>query len=243
MRKRRLKLASGVIVALSVPVIVLSVPHMEVFDVRHVEVAGASAVPDPLVRRQIQPLLEGQTIFSLDRDAIEREVERLPFVREATIDRHLPGGLTVRVREYEPLAFALAGREGWLIARDGRVLAPARLQDWSSRAPIVQLDAQELRSGDRVDDEPALELLRVIPPTFPAAFTKVEMTPEGMVAELADGLELKFGPPTDLAVKLRVAQRLMVVYGVDRAAGGEMADNQGNYLDVSVPARPAVKLQ
>jgi hypothetical protein len=48
----------------------------------------------------------------------------------------------------------------------------------------------------------------------------------GLSHELGNGVELRFGEPTDLRLKLAVARRALPFVG------------SGSYLDVSVPQRP-----
>jgi hypothetical protein len=48
----------------------------------------------------------------------------------------------------------------------------------------------------------------------------------GLILVLPDGVELRFGEPTDLRLKLAVARRALPFVG------------PGSYLDVSVPQRP-----
>jgi cell division septal protein FtsQ len=216
----------------------LVVPSSDVFLIRHVEVVGASTLADLTVRRTVDPHLVGQTIFTLDTRAAVAELEQLPFVHSARVERHLPGGVTVRVQEYLPLALGLAdgagAGNGWLVARDGRVLDTARVVDWRGRVPVVRLRAERVQPGMRVGDEPALQLLRAVPRGFVASFQSIEVRPSGaLVGRLADGTEVRIGRPQDLQAKVLVVQRVL----------RELADDgtRVSYIDVTVPARPAWK--
>jgi cell division septal protein FtsQ len=207
---------------------------MSTFAVRQVDVVGASAVSDLTIRHKIDPVVRGETIFTMDVDRIARTIEELPFVREVTVDRHIPGGVTVRVDEYEPLAFGIVGTRGWLVAQDGRILAPARLDDWSTRVPVVRIQQSDAGLGDRVGNEPALRLLREVPVTFPGSLRTVDVKDGQIVAETHEGYVLQFGRDDALSTKLLVVERLLGLYGSGRRGAID-------YIDVSVPERPAVK--
>lgn len=234
--RRRLQLLAGVVVLAFATFAWVKIPQLAFFEIRHISITGASAVPDLLVRRRIDDLVENRSVFEVDTDRIEREVEKLPFVHTAHVDPHrLQGGISLHVSEYEPLAFAIAGENGWLVARDGRVLVRGRIQDWRDRVPVVRLERDEVRAGQRVGEEAALRLLRVVPPTFPAAVRTVEIGEDGIVARLHDGPQLRIGGDRELRIKLQVVERLLTMLGPQRRESIE-------YIDVSVPERPAAKI-
>lgn len=231
---RRIRFAIIVLSVLLLGWLGYVVPRMSVFQIRTVSVEGASAVPDLLVRNQVDSQLQGQTLFTVDSDAITRRLEALPFVRTAQVDRHLPDGLAIRITEYEPLAFGVAGDGGWLVARDGRVLTRARLDDWRARVPVVRLREEELRPGQRLAAEPTLLVLSAVPPTFPGSIRAIERTNEfGYVAELHDGPSIRLGRAQDLERKLTVAGKMLAIF----SHGGQ---SELDYIDVTVASRPAV---
>jgi cell division septal protein FtsQ len=214
----------------------IEVPKFAFFNIDQVQVTGTSAVPDLLVRNKIQPLLQNQTIFTVDDDAIVKEVEHLPFVRHARVDHHLPGGISIDVDEYRPLAIGLGDGKAWLVALDGRILSQARLADWINQVPAVRLEAESIQAGQRVGNEPALRVLRALPPTFPGTIRGVEVDDVGlMTAYMHEGPAIRLGRDTDLVVKLQVAERLMSLYGPAHIGAVQ-------YVDVSVPERPAAKV-
>ena len=123
----------------------------------------------------------------------------------------------------------------WLVARDGRVLVKARLSDWADRVPVVRLQHGNVSAGDSVGDEPALQLLRVVPATFPGTFRTVELTPAGIIGAIADGPIVRIGRADQFVEKLLVTSRLLSLYGPARRANI-------SYIDVTVPARPAISM-
>ena len=73
-------------------------------------------------------LRRGEPMLDIDEDAVDRAVEALPWVLEASVRRQWPGRVRIRLIEREPVAVADAGPGALaLIDRTGRVLewAPA----------------------------------------------------------------------------------------------------------------------
>ena len=137
-----------------------------------------------------------------------------------------------KTRLVEAVAAALEA-DGWLVARDGRVLTRARIDDWRERVPVVRIESGDVAAGDRVGSEPALRVLRDVPIDFPGAFRSVEVSRNaGVVGMLHDGVEVRLGQAADLREKLLVVQTLLEMHQARRDEIG--------YIDASVAARPAV---
>jgi cell division protein FtsQ len=88
-------------------------------------------------------LRRGDPLFGFDPGAIRSRLVALPWVREATVQRQLPG--TVRVRIVERLPLALWQRNGRLMLVDDRgvVITRKRLQRFRDLLIIVGDDAPE----------------------------------------------------------------------------------------------------
>lgn len=215
-----------------VAAIALIIPQMSVFAVKHIAVTQTSAVSDVAIRNTIDTMTVGETIYTIDADAIATRVSELSFVHGVEVRRHFPSTLEIAITEYEPLAFGISGNTGWLVASDGRVLSPARLDDWKGRIPIVRLNDKFVTPGDRLENEASLEFLRDIPQTFPGTFRAIDHTNVGYVGYLTTGVRIIFGSGDDRMRKMLVAQRLVGMYGAGRKRTVQ-------YIDVSVPERPA----
>lgn len=208
------------------------VPASDLFRIRHLEVSGTSAVADLDVRDRIDPLLVGRTIFTVEEEELARRVERLPFVRDVRVERHLPGGLQLHVTEYRPLALGVGDGDFWLVAHDGRILAEANRDEWIGRIPTVELREERIRPGDRVGDEPSLRLLAARAPDSAVAFEVVRSDRFTISARLVGGVDVRFGRPVQLLLKVAALERAL-----------ELAERNGEqlrYVDVSVPGKPAI---
>jgi len=80
------------------------------FAVRSVNVQGLNRVEDTHVYRQAK-LPDDANIFSIELNAVRERVEKLKWVRFATVQRVLPGTISIKVVERTPVGLARIGNE------------------------------------------------------------------------------------------------------------------------------------
>ncbi|HEX5453295.1 MAG TPA: cell division protein FtsQ/DivIB [Stellaceae bacterium] len=100
----------------------------------------------------------GTPILAVSPSRAQRQLESLPWVRSAVIERHLPGTLIVRLVERQPLAvWQHAGRLE-LIDRQGEVIPVKDLGRFAHLPTVVGEDAAKhaARLLDMLAGEPAL---------------------------------------------------------------------------------------
>lgn len=230
--RRRLRMLLAAALAVSTLLAWIFVPASDAFRIRHVEVTGASAVGDLEARTQVDELLRGRTVFTVDEERLVERLEELPFVRSARVERHLPGGLQLHIVEYRPLALGYGDRRFWLVARDGRILARADRREWKGRVPMVTLEGKRLEPGMRISREPALQVLAARQPGSTLVFESVRAEKFRVSGRLAGGVEVRFGRADQLRQKVLVAELMLRV--------ARRGDLDLVYIDVSVPSRPAI---
>lgn len=120
-RLHRLVLLVVVAILALTAVIVLASPLL---DVEEIAVAGARAT-DPATVAEAAGVDIGSALLLADLDAVERRVEALPWIEEATVERDLPGGVAIDVIERSPSAVVAAGDVAMLVDPDGVVLSDA----------------------------------------------------------------------------------------------------------------------
>jgi cell division protein FtsQ len=106
----------------------------------------------------------GVRLFDLDLAAIEKRVEKSPFVREAAVQRDLPDRIAIQIEERAPIA-ALSGGRLLYVDAEGMVLPPVR-SEYVFDLPVITgaVQEQECTPGRRVTGkslQDALQLLRV----------------------------------------------------------------------------------
>jgi len=83
----------------------------------------------------------GTPILAVSPTRAKAQLEALPWVRTAVIERHLPGTLYVRLVERKPLALWQHGGKMELIDREGGVIPVARLDRFAKLPMVVGEDA------------------------------------------------------------------------------------------------------
>jgi len=198
------------------------------FSVSRIEVVGAPADVQKQVRRAVAPLL-GTSLLALDGAALERRVEALPTVRSAAYDRGFPHTLRVHVVPEIPVAVLHRGKETWLVSARGRVVSripngtfTALARIWVPRATAVAVGAFLAPAWGGTTAR-ALALA----PRFPARIATASLRHGELVFRLHSGVELLFGDPTDVRLKLAIARRALA-----------QLPPGATYVDVTVPGRP-----
>jgi cell division protein FtsQ len=184
----------------------------------------------------------GSNLFSLDLARIKRDLEMIPLVRFASIERVLPGTLRIRVQEREPLAQANIlhfKREGGLeiavfhIDPEGFVLLPL---DPAHRAaplgapaqfPIMSgIDGNQLQPGKRIEIPQVKAALRLIsafensPMYGLTEVLRVDVSvPDVLVVTTSHGGEVTFGL-TNIDQQLR---RWREIFDVGKKTGRAIA--------------------
>jgi len=174
------------------------------FDLDHVVVAGASHVSADQVRAA-SGLRRGEPLTDVDDMASARAVEALPWVQVATVDRHWPSSVTIRVTERAPIAatpangngFALVDRTGLVVDRVATM--PAGLVALAGLAPAGE-------PGTRLSAEgvATLSVAVALPSGLAARTVGVTPAPGGggeVELRLAPEGTVKLGAPDDLAKK------------------------------------------
>ncbi|MGB7069839.1 MAG: FtsQ-type POTRA domain-containing protein [Pyrinomonadaceae bacterium] len=102
-----------------------TVTASEFFNVQVVEVSDTKRTSGDEIRRLVKNQTERSGVWNADLAEIRQKIEKLSFVRAASITRVLPNGFTVQVSEREPLAIAKIGENNFLVDGEGVILGPA----------------------------------------------------------------------------------------------------------------------
>lgn len=199
--------------------------------VRDVKVVGGAHTTWQEVARAAG--LEGdENLLFLSTSEVARRVETLPWVRDAEVERMLPG--TVRVRLVERKPALLVTTEDGVVTVDarGRVLARGRAAQ--GLAVLGGRPGGGLGAGDRVQDPALLGAIRAYR-SMPGRLGRDVValfapTEERITFSLADGTVIRYGAAERTAAKNEVLRALL----------GRLAGDDIVYIDVRVPTSPAV---
>ncbi|HUP69110.1 MAG TPA: FtsQ-type POTRA domain-containing protein [Acidimicrobiales bacterium] len=204
-----------------------------VLDLDRVVVEGAvHTAPDDA--RFASGLRVGEPMLDIDEGAARRGVEALPWVREATVLRHWPGHVRIRLTEREPVAVTEA-EPGAFAVIDGT----GRVLEWSAASPPGLPVLAGLPPAGRpgttlgVDGVATLRVAVALPAELrartaglapaPGSGGEVELrlNPEGMV---------RLGPPEDLDAKFTAIRAVLAQVDLRNLA----------VLDVRRPENPVL---
>ena len=116
----------------------------------------------PRTIRQAAGLEMGENLWSLNLPQITHDLEKLPYVSSAKVERHFPNRVTIHIKERIPvvkivgLNIDLGTRETFYLDRDCIVLKPREDEAVSSLPEIIGLTNAELEPGMRLD-QPSLD--------------------------------------------------------------------------------------
>lgn len=182
----------------------------------------------------------GQNLLALDLGRIKRDLEAIPYVESAAVERILPHLLRLRLTERTPVArlelFGFdTGRPDaptlYYLDRDGAVM-PASFNVVVPGDPFAQLDLptitganpMEIRPGDRAVDPAVLWALDLVaaydrvPISRVLRLKRIDVEPRSTLrATLGNGTRVVFGPtPFDLARLERQLLRLGLLHDLGR---------------------------
>lgn len=100
----------------------------------------------------------GDNIFFFDKfSTISRAYTKLPYLEEVTVERRLPGTLTIRVVESKALAYLEVGDEDWTIDRRCKVLGKALEEEKAALIPVYGINPGTLMIGEKLQRADGVE--------------------------------------------------------------------------------------
>ncbi len=183
----------------------LAVLGSGLFAVEDVEVEGADRADPAAVDAVVDSLL-GTPVLRVDTDAVESQLEAIPWVQDARVTTDFPHGARIELRE-RTAAATYQGPDGSfrVIDPEGRVLEladeqPADLLVVSADGAPDVPPGQFAPTGFRA----AASLVDALTPTMEAVAESIVVTADGSDVRLllAGGIEVRFGASQDLVAKL-----------------------------------------
>jgi cell division protein FtsQ len=223
-RRRNLVISLGVLTAFVL--LLVGAAMSPLLDIEQIQVVGAGSADHVADIRRASGLEVGDSIVTFLPGSTAGRVSDLPWVATAKVSRDLPNIVRITVTEREPVAWVKAGRGVLVVDPTGRVL-------WRTDAPPSGLP--ELLGVADVSGPGGLVRPVLLPATAAALgpdlgsrVASVELDDGTVTVQVGGGPQLRFGAPTQVAAKARVANAVLA------ALGG----NPVSYIDVTVPAAP-----
>ena len=166
---------------------------------------------------------------------VASQVEELPWVAGAKVDRKLPGTVRIKVVERVPRVVLATSEARWLLDARGHVLGRASADD-EGLPVLAAATVGSISEGMQIAESEvrdALTALRSLAPRIRADVAAVlAPTSERITLSLTDGTQVRFGAAESLGAKNEVLQALLAEMKLEGRVGG--------YIDVRVPTSPAV---
>jgi cell division protein FtsQ len=232
--RRRLRWAGTGVAVVLVLFGAWSLLHSSMFSARAVTVVGATHETAAQVE-SAAGLNSHPPLLDVDPGAMAAGIERLPWVRSATVSTDWPDGVRVAVTERVPhLVMSTAAGQWAELSTDGRVLAVV-----PTRPPgLLEVTGPKPPAGPGTRLGPADQLgLRIaasLPLSFRAQVTEVKVVSAGFVQ-----LEMT----TPIVFDLGDASQLHAKYVDVSAALANATLHVGDVIDVSVPRAMTVTEQ
>lgn len=147
------------------------------FGLQEIEIITDGIIPQGEIQRWANAR-KGDNVLSLDLPRIKRNLELVPLIEQAYVERQLPRRLVIRVSEREPIARIIVfqprssdgllepavfyvDHEGMVIPPYARTLNPAAFDLATESLPVLNgVLAEEIRPGHKIKRLAVLEALR-----------------------------------------------------------------------------------
>ncbi|HEY0493158.1 MAG TPA: FtsQ-type POTRA domain-containing protein [Candidatus Dormibacteraeota bacterium] len=209
---------------------------------RHVEISGVSHLQAADIRQALA-LSPDRNVFFLSQSGLEGRLERLPWVRAATVTVALPGQVTVRVSEWQPNAVLQVGEATFYVNDRGAILEPAA--EAKGLTVIDRPDFGPVRSGDQAITPELLSMVRQMQAAFPGAF-KVSLTAfelnrrDVLTAHTDRGWAIIFGQMTSVEERAGLESKLAALRALQTRV--DLTSAAIDYINLMNPGAPAVQM-
>jgi cell division septal protein FtsQ len=196
--------------------------------VHDVYVTGVDGPQAREIRSALEQAGMGMTTLHVRDSDLRDAVSSYPVVHSVTAQGEFPHKLTIDVELNLPVAViqSPSGREP--VAADGLLLPDVPID---GGLPVVTV--KSALPTERVTEGQAFQLVRLVglaPAPLRARLKSVDVTPGlGIVAQVRQGPELRFGDASRLPAKWMAAARVLAAAGARGAT----------YIDLRLPERPA----
>lgn len=227
---RRRLIAVGLLAGILAIVYFAWFRHSEFVAVERVRIEGVSGADRDRITTALSEAAGSMTTLDVDQEKLAAAVSGFPSVAAVSADPSFPHTLTVQVTERVPVLVASEGEHRRVpVAADGSVLPGLDVD--GSTLPVLKLD--DVPESGPLGGEPLAEA-RVIgaapPPLRPQLEGATTTQDEGIVVTTRQGIELRFGTPSEARAKWAAVSAVLADPNVTSL----------EYLDVRVPSRPAI---
>ena len=212
--RHRLRVIAIVATVAALAAAAWTVSRSSILDLDSVRVQGVDGPAAELIR-DIAGVAEGVALIDVDTDGVELRLERLPWVKQADVQRKWPGTLVVTVVERTAVAVVPSGTGLALLDEDGVVMARESLPTASTVAglPVIAVPLSVAIGDVHLDAGPGLAVVQALTVDL-APWVEAIMVGDGRVGlDLVGGARVSMGPAVRLDDKVTALRAILA--GVD----------------------------
>lgn len=120
------------------------------FTLKSVRVVGTERASEDDIRRIVLASAERSGVWESDIAGIRQNIEKLPFVKSASVSRELPSTIRIDVAERIPVAIVRLNNSDQLVDETGMILAPANKAE--PGLPFAMKGWDTSKSANALDD-------------------------------------------------------------------------------------------
>jgi cell division protein FtsQ len=121
-----------------------TVTASEFFHLRAVDVRGADRASRSDIEKIVRANADRTGVWNSDLLEMKQKIEKVMFVKTASVTRDLPSGITVKLNERIPVAIVRIGGNEFLADAEGQILAPVEKKE--KELPFALLGWDEAKS-------------------------------------------------------------------------------------------------
>jgi cell division protein FtsQ len=202
--------------------------------VQSVEVVGATTVNPDFVAQIAD--LQGESMLRINLAEIESDIERIPMVLNATVQRKWPNSVHIEISERQPWGIWQSGAEQYVIDAEGVVLSGVAAPE---SAPLI-VDTgppRTLIAGDHVDADAVLfthTIYSRVPEQLGLTITALQYSEKtGLTVHTGAAYSVVLGDSQNAEYKLAVWKAIEDEIGREAMSG--------HVLDLRFGDRPALR--
>lgn len=229
-RRRRLRRTLTVLVVVAVAAGLLLLERSSLVALADLEVVGLERLDEQEVVAAAG-VREGMSVLRIRRGAVREQVEALPLVERARVDRVGPLGLRISVQEEAPALTARFPATTVLVSEDGVVLDEGE----AAGTIVVEVPGPAATPGQRVEELPVLAAAHEVLLGLPGPLSSLVESARARAADdvrlqLASGEEVLWGGAARGQEKARALGAVLE----------DLGDRTVSRIDVRAPSAPTV---
>jgi cell division protein FtsQ len=235
-RKLKINFAETIFFILIIPLAVFVLLVSPLFQISRIAVEGNREIStDEII--SMAGIVLGDNILKIDLSRASAQIETIPMIKEADIERKFPSHLCIRVVERKPIAL-LPTREGYL-AVDADGVCCRKAQVGEKGLPVITGldDENNLLEGQALQNPKlslALSFIEKLPVDVVADLSEINPDENGQVILFTlQGIRCLMGAPENVNQKGILLKQVLE----------QLNDKQVEYIDLSLSGSPVVKMK